>query len=88
MSSVTESQLDSANKIVADLMTKLLTVSCRAETEAALQYEGKSTIEVGFGVLGQVAGKELFSSPEVAEGLAGLEKHVDTEALSSLKGLE
>lgn len=28
------------------------------------------------------------TSPEVAEGLAGLEKHLDTEALGSLKGLQ
>ena len=32
----------------------------------ALQYEGASTLETSFMILGQVAGQELFSSPEVA----------------------
>ena len=88
MSNVTEAQLDSANKSIADLMTRLLVDSCRLETEEALQYEGLSTIEVAFSVLGQVAGTELFSSPEVAEGLAGLESHFDREALAELKGFQ
>lgn len=64
------------------------TESCPSETEEALEYEGTSTIETSFGVLGQVAGKELFASPEVSAGLAGLEKHMDEEKLNSLKGID
>ena len=88
LSTLTAEQVDAANKTIAEMITKLLTASCRSETEAALQYEGPSTIELSFQVLGQVAGKELFTSPEVAAGLSGLERHLDLEALSSLKGLQ
>jgi len=31
-----------------------------------------------------VAGQELFASPEVAAGMAGLEKHLDSEKLQAL----
>ncbi len=84
ITSVTEEQLDAANKTIAELVTELLTDSCRSETEKASQYEGMSTLETAFTVLGQVAGQELFSSPEVSAGMAGLKEHLDTEALDSL----
>lgn len=88
LTTLTEEQVDAANKTIAEMITSLLTESCRSETEAALQYEGPSTIELSFQVLGQVAGKELFTSPEVAAGLAGLERHLDLEALATLKGVQ
>lgn len=88
ISNVTDEEVDDANKVIADLVTNLLTESCRAETEKALQYEGASTLENSFMILGQVAGQELFASPEVAAGLSGLEKHLDEEKLGSLKGLQ
>jgi hypothetical protein len=88
ISVVSDEQLDSVNKVIADLVVRLLTETCRPETEEALLYEGKSTIEASFAVLGQVAGQELFSSVEVSAGLAGLEKHMDKEKLGSLKGIE
>lgn len=84
ISSVTEEQLDDASRATAGLFMRLLTESCREETKAALQYEGTSTIETAFSVLGQVAGREMFSSPEVAAGLAVLEKYVDSEELEAL----
>ena len=84
ISSVTAADLDAANKTIADLVVKLLTDSCRAETKDALKYEGSTTLETAFTVLGQVAGQELFSSPEVAAALAGLEHHMDAEKLGEL----
>ena len=84
ISSVTAEDLDNANKITANLFMKLLTDSCVKETKKALKFEGQTTIETSFRVLGQVAGRELFSSPEVAGAMAGLEKHIDQEKLQSL----
>jgi len=88
ISSVTEEQLEAASKSTADLFMRLLLESCRPETENALEFEGLSTIEAAFAVLGQVAGREMFSSPEVAAGLAVLEKYVDSEKLEALVGPE
>ena len=84
ISNVSAKQLDKANKKTADLFMKLLTVSCRSETEKALKYEGKTTLQVSFQVLGQVAGKELFASPEVSAAMSGLERHLDEKRLQSL----
>ncbi len=82
--SVSEEQLDAANKRMADLTTRLLTESCRDQTRKALRYEGPVTIQLSFQVLGQVAGQEMFSSPEVAQALSGLQKHFDPAKLQSL----
>ena len=84
IASVSEEQLDAANKSVADLVMKLLTESCRQEAEKALKYEGEATFQASFQVLGQVAGQELFASPEVAAAMSGLGKHLDEEKLKSL----
>lgn len=81
---VSETQLNDANRQIANLFMKLLTESCRQETKKAVKYEGKSTIEHSFRILGQVAGQELFTSPEVAAGMSSLEEHLDEEKLKSL----
>lgn len=88
ISTVSEEQLDDASRTTAALFMRLLTESCRSETEKALQFEGASTIETAFSVLGQVAGREMFSSPEVAAGLALLEQYVDSAELEALASAE
>ena len=84
ISSVSNEQLDEANKNTANLFIKLLTESCEAETKKALKYEGEVTIQTSFEVLGQVAGRELFSSPEVTKAMSGLDKHLDEDKLRKL----
>ena len=81
---VTQDQLDSSNKAMAELIVNLLTESCREETSLAVQYEGEQTIAASFEILGQVAGQELFSNPSVAEAMSGMEQYVDAEKLQSV----
>lgn len=83
ISAVSQGQLDAANKQTAELIMKLLTESCPQKVEKALKYEGKSAFETSFAVLGQLAGQELFSSPEVTAGMEGLTKYLDAERLKS-----
>ncbi|KAB2963666.1 MAG: hypothetical protein F9K16_06185 [Thermoanaerobaculia bacterium] len=87
ISNVTETDLDAANKGMAELVLRLLTESCRDAARKAVQYEGASTFEASFEVLGSVAGQELFGSPEVAGALAGLEKHLDGQRLTEALGV-
>lgn len=74
------------NKRFAGLVESLLTKSCVAETKAALKYEGNSTLESSFNVLGQVASRELFSNPAVASGMAEMTKEVDSNKLQEVLG--
>ena len=86
IASVTPEQLDAANKRTAELFMRLLTESCRKESSDVIKYEGLAAFQASFQVLGQIAGNELFASPEVAAGMAGLEKYFDKEKLQSLAG--
>ena len=81
---VTPEVMEQTNKTMGDLMNRLLLVSCKTETMEAIKYEGGTTIEASFQVLGQVAGRELFSNPAVAESLSNLDKHIDSAALEKL----
>ena len=81
---VSAEQLDESNKVVGALLMKLLTDSCKAEAQRALQYEGPVTLQLSFQTLGQVAGRELFASPEVSGAMTGLKKYVDNEKLKAL----
>lgn len=86
--SVSQKQRDQLNKTTAKLFEKLLTASCRKETQAAVKYEGRQTIETSFNVLGQVAGRELFTDPDVTSSVAGLARYVDRTKLDELfKGI-
>lgn len=86
IANVSEQQLDETNQRTAELFVDLLTESCREQTIKAVKYEGQVAIQSGFKVLGQVAAGELFASPEVAAGMAGLQKHIDAEKLQSVFG--
>ena len=84
IASVSAAQQDASDKSMGALMMKLLTDSCKPESQKALQYEGPITLQIAFEVLGKVAGQELFSSPEVAGNLQGLAKYVDAEKIKAL----
>ena len=88
MSSITDKQRDGINKESAELFMRLLTVSCKEQTQKALKYEGQKAIESSFNVFGQVAMRELLSNPEVNAGMAGFEKYFDEEKLKSLRSPE
>lgn len=81
---VTAAQQDEANKAMADLTMKLLTESCREKAQQALRYEGSATLQTSFQVLGQVAGSEMYQSPEVAKVIGGIDKFMDKKRLEDL----
>jgi hypothetical protein len=83
MSNVSPAIADDLNKRTANLVMELLTVRCKAETEQALKYEGASSFQASFSVLGSVAMQGLMSNPNVTQYLSGLNKYVDAEKLKS-----
>jgi hypothetical protein len=85
IASVSPKDLDEANKTTAALFMRLLTDSCKDKAKNALNFEGPVTLTTSFQVLGQVAGREMFSSPEVTKAMSGLEKYTDVKKLEALK---
>lgn len=71
-------QYDALNKAVGTLFDRLLTKTCRQQAQQAVKFEGDSTIESSFQILGQAAARELFAYPSVAAGMADMTKHADS----------
>jgi hypothetical protein len=77
MSKVTEVDLDQASRSAAATFTKLLADTCAKESKAAMAAGGPAALQVGFGVLGQMAMQELTSHPQVAAAMGSLDKYID-----------
>ena len=84
IASVSPEQLELSNVNMAKLTMRLITELCREQTEQAIRYEGVIALQIAFKTLGEVAGQELFASPEVASALAGFESHLDNGKLQAL----
>ena len=78
IAAVSTQQRDAFNKTIGTLFDRLLTKTCRQQAQQAVKFEGESTIESSFRILGQVAARELFAYPSVAVGMADMTKHVDS----------
>jgi hypothetical protein len=83
LATVSQEQVDSANQQTAELTMKLITETCKERALKAIKYEGAEALQKSFRVLGEVAGRELFSSPEVATGLSGMAKYFDEKRLKA-----
>lgn len=81
IASITEAERIQSSRGTAQLFERLLTESCRTQTQQAVKYEGAAALQTGFQMLGQVAARELFADPSVARGLADLENHIDSQKM-------
>ncbi len=88
MASVSEKQCKEANKQVAELFMNIFTKSCRQQAQKAMEYEGEIAIKQSFGILGQVAMKEIFSNPDVNSSASGFLKYIDEKKLNSSLGIK
>lgn len=85
--SITPAQRNAADKGMARLFEKLVGDTCAKQAKAAMKYEGSSAFATSFGLLGQVAGQQLFASPEVAAGTETFAHELDLPALQAKLGL-
>ena len=85
--SIAPEQRAAADKGMARLFEKLVGDTCAKQASAALKYEGPAAFANSFELLGQVAGRELFASPQVAAGTAAFAAQLDIPALQAKLGL-
>jgi hypothetical protein len=78
----------SDNKALAALFGRLLTVDCLPQTKEAVRYEGGSSIEASFNILGQVASRELLTHPSVNAAISDFAQHISPEANRVLEALQ
>lgn len=68
IATVSEVKIEEAKKNAAELYLTLITQTCRQQMEDALKFDGKESIKTSAKMLGRVAARELFKSPEVTAG--------------------
>jgi hypothetical protein len=84
MSAVTDPMRDEANHRMRDLLTRLVTVNCRAQAVTAVRTEGPQAVEGAVKALGSSAARDLFTDPSTIAGMTGFVKYLDTEKLIGL----
>jgi hypothetical protein len=84
LSAVTPETRDEADKAMAALVTRLLTVNCEKQTREVASVEGNVGMYNAFRALGEVAMRELMGSPEVAASVGGYVRHLDQKKLESV----
>jgi hypothetical protein len=77
MSNVTQAQREQSSRETVNLMERLLLVDCRAETAAALRYDGHTALGASFELLGKVAMADLMGDPAVHAEMERLDSHMD-----------
>lgn len=81
IASVSDSVRGGLNRATADLVMRLVTVSCRAEARAAVQAQGVNGLQPAFSILGQVAAQQLFSHQAVMAGMSDWARLLDRPKL-------
>jgi hypothetical protein len=68
----------------ARLFGRLMLDDCRAETVAAVRYDGVGAIQNSFGVLGEVAMRDLMAHPNVIRELDSMAAGIDRQRMEAL----
>jgi len=84
MTAVTDPMREDANHHVADLLTRLVTVDCRAQAVTAVRTEGPEAVEGAVKALGESAARDLFADPATLGGMTGFVKYLDRDKLIGL----
>jgi hypothetical protein len=84
LSNISDSERTDVNAKGGALFERLITKDCRAESVAALKYEGTSSIESSFSTLGQIAVGGLMKDPAVQKELAQLADSMDSDKLNAV----
>lgn len=85
--SISQEQRSAIDRNMATLFERLVGDACQKEASEALKYEGAHAFETAFQLFGQVAGQQLFASPEVATGSQDFYKLIDADALQKKLGI-
>jgi len=76
-----EAMRNQADKTAANLLTRLLTKSCRSEFKAVANQNDTVAFKAAFTLLGEMAMQELMADPKVAAAGSGFSKYLDNKKL-------
>lgn len=77
MASVTDAQRAELNSKTARLFERIVTDTCKTQTQAAVRNEGPAALQTSFRSFGEAATRELVTNPKVAAGLSNTASNLD-----------
>jgi len=80
---VTEKVRDQTSNTMGVLVTRLLSVDCAKQTQAAIKNEGAMAMQNAFRALGGLAMQELMSNPDVTVSFSVFEKYLDRKKIEA-----
>lgn len=80
-SNVSEAQRNQLDQKFAQVVQRVITEQCAAQTKAVIQAEGLQAVGESFQQLGRSTGDEIISNPEVKQQLRGVVRYIDLNKL-------
>ncbi len=84
LATITDAERSESNRRAGAIVSRLLTKDCRAQTVAALKYDGTEAVRNAFELFGKVAMGGIMNDPAVEAGLGGLDKAFDQKAFDDM----
>ncbi len=83
LSKVTETNRDQLDRMMAAMVTRLLTENCRVQTKLAMEKDGSEALKTAFGVMGKLAMQELMANAEVNSSFTRFARYLDENKIKS-----
>lgn len=83
LSNVTTANRDALDRMMATMVTRLMTDSCRAQAKSAMEKDGSESFQAAFGTIGKLAMQELMSNPEVNSSFSRFAEYIDQDKMNS-----
>lgn len=84
VANVPDQKRTKSNKDMANLVMKLLTESCVAQTKAAVKADGQEALQSSFKTLGGLAMQEIMTNQNVTSAISDYAKLLDGKKLNSV----
>lgn len=85
---VTPADREEIDRVVGQLITRLLADDCPREVRLVLDTEGSVALQGAFELVGQVAMQELMANERVNGAISNFEKYLDEDKLNAVMGGE
>ena len=84
LSNVTDANREGLDRMMASIVTRLMTENCRSQAKLAMEKEGAAAFQAAFGAIGKLAMQELMSNPKVNASFTNYSKYLDTNKINSV----
>ncbi len=83
LSTITPENRDSMDRLMGNLVTRLMTENCKSQVKWALSSEGNPSLKAAFESIGKLAMQELMTNPKVYDSFNSYSKYLDNNKFNA-----